>query len=274
MRDTLHQIALANSHLAYRTAGSGPPLLLLHGWGGSSRYWHTTLHALADIRTIYAPDLPGYGQSPPLPNTTTPTHMARLIVAFADALGLETFDINGHSFSASVAVNIAAAWPARVQRLVLTCPSTYRNELERRMVGVIHHITALWMSLRRPWMENKRPLYRTVSRPFFYRVPPHNNDAILRESFADFLRMDQQTALASAVNAVSPSYNETLRRVYAPALVIGARQDRLMPAYGPPLVARLLPHARVVWIERCGHLPMVERPDVYNPLLREFLEIP
>lgn len=265
----MNVIEISGHPIYYRTGGQGPPLLLLHGWGGSSRYWDGTLERLGDLRTIYAPDLPGYGESPPLKGVATPARMADVMLEFANALDLEYFDLNGHSFSSGVSVRIAAAHPARVRSLTLTCPSTYRNEMERRFVGYIHHVTALWMAMRRPWMYGKRVLYRTVARPFFYRVP--TNDQLLSESFGDFLKMDQPTALESAVNAVSPDYNDMLRQVVAPTLVIGARHDTLMPAYGPPLVARLIPNGRVVWVERSGHLPMVERPEVYHRLLREFL---
>jgi pimeloyl-ACP methyl ester carboxylesterase len=218
---------------------------------------------------VYAPDLPGYGESPPLSGVTDPEHMAALMLEFADALGLERFDLNGHSFSAGVTVYMSFQYPERVRRLVMTCPSTYRSERERRMVGYIHRLTGVWMAMRRPWMIDVRTIYRLVSRPFFYRVPIDN--VMLQESFGDFLRMDQETALQSAINAVSPHYNEVLQQVTTPAMVVGARQDRIMPGYGPPLVASILQHGHVQWVERCGHLPMVERPEIYNRLLREFL---
>ncbi len=265
----MHQITLDGVPIAYRQAGSGPPLLLLHGWGGSSRYWQQTLADLSDIRTVYAPDLPGYGESPPREGVSHPEHMAALLMRFADALGLDHLELNGHSFSAGVSVYMTAAYPDRVQRLTLTCPSTYRNERERQLVGYIHRLTGVWMAMRRPWMEPLQLLHRMVAQPFFYRLP--NDNTMLRESFSDFLRMDQHTALESAIHAVNPTYNETLQQVAAPTLVVGARQDSIMPRYGPPLVASMVQNGHLAWIERCGHLPMVERASVYNRLLREFL---
>jgi pimeloyl-ACP methyl ester carboxylesterase len=56
-----------------------------------------------------------------------------------------------------------------------------------------------------------------------------------------------------------------------PTLLIGARQDNVMRTAGTPYIAQLIPDCRLVWMERCGHLPMIERPDLYNRLLREFL---
>ena len=61
--------------------------------------------------------------------------------------------------------------------------------------------------------------------------------------------MNQPIALESAVMAVSPNYNEMLQQVAQPSLVIGARHDNVMPRYGPPLVAKLLPNSTMAWIE-------------------------
>lgn len=256
----------------YREANSGPrpPLLLLHGWGGSSRYWRATLAALGADRRVLAPDLPGFGDSPPLPGPASADRLAELVIAFADAMGFDQFDLNGHSFCASVAVYVTERYPQRVRRLVLTCMSTFRSEFERRVVEQVHNVMALWMALRRPWMAERRFIYRAIASRFFYRPPA--DDTVLRESFADFLKMDRRTALETAANAGDPHINQALQAVRCPTLVIGARQDKIMPPPGTPEVARLAPNSRLVWIEQCGHLPMVEKPEEYHRLVREFLD--
>lgn len=270
--DALTSLSLWDAPVVYRDAGSGPrpPLLLLHGWGGSSRYWLPTIAALAGDRRVVAPDLPGFGDTPPLRGPATADRIAEWVVAFADAVGLERFDLNGHSFCASVAVYVAARSPGRVRRLALTCMSTFRDERERRIVQQVHHVLALWMALRRPWMASARPLYRAVGSRFFYQTPA--DDELLREAVADFLRMDQRTALETAASAGDAAINPALASLTCPTLVLGARQDRIMPPPGTPEVARLVPDSHLVWIERCGHLPMIERPDVYHRALRDFLD--
>ncbi|MFV9503489.1 MAG: alpha/beta fold hydrolase [Oscillochloridaceae bacterium umkhey_bin13] len=247
-----------------------PPLLLLHGWGGSSRYWGPTMADLGRDRRVVAPDLPGFGDSPPLHGTASAVRLADVVLEFANRLGLEVFDLNGHSFCANVAVHVAARNPERVRRLVLSCVSTFRSERERKLVEQVHHVLALWMSLRRPWMANSRMFYRAVGTRFFYRIP--KDDAILQAAFADFLKMDQRTALESAASAGDAIINPTMASLRTPTLVLGARQDRIMPPAGTPEVARLVPDSQLVWIERCGHLPMIERPEVYHQALRAFLD--
>jgi len=255
--------------IVYDRAGAGFPLLLLHGWGGAARHWRATMAGLADAHDLIAPDLPGFGESPPAPGAADAEALAEHVVALADALGLDRFDLNGHSFCAGVAVHLAARHPARVRRLVLTCFSTFRNEAERRLVDGVHNILALWLALRRPWMADSRPIRRAVGSRFFYRPPA--DAGVLRACFEDFLRMDKRTALETAATAGRPTITPALQAVGAPTLLLAARQDRIMPPPGAPAAARLIPDCRLVWIERCGHLPMIERPAEYQRLLRAFL---
>jgi pimeloyl-ACP methyl ester carboxylesterase len=259
---------VAGQPVVYDRAGAGAPLLLLHGWGGAASYWGGTLGALSGAYDIVAPDLPGFGESPPLAGEANAERLAATVIGLADALGLERFDLNGHSFCAGVAVYVAARHPERVRRLVLTCFSTFRNEAERRLVDGVHHVLALWMALRRPWMADSRPLYRAVGSRFFYRPP---DDTVLRACLRDFMRMDRRTAVETAATAGDPAITAALRAVRAPTLLIAARQDQIMPPAGAPAAARLIPDGRLEWIERCGHLPMLERPAVYHRLLRTFL---
>ncbi len=285
---TLH---LSHGAVSYRHAGNGEPVLLLHGWGGSSRYWHTTLHALADSYRLYAPDLPGYGASPPLPDNISSERMAAVVLDYADHLGLSRFHLVAHSFGGSIAAALAATAPARVKQLVLTCYSTFRNESERRMIDQMLRSMGLsialwqpwmsfwhpWMGLWQSWMTNWNPataghvpsIYQTIAWRFFYRMP--SDDALLAASFADFLQMDQRTSLESIISALDPTITHHLRHISAPTLVIGARQDMIMPPAGVPVVAEHIPNSRLEWIDHCGHMPMIEQPDVYEGLLRGFL---
>jgi pimeloyl-ACP methyl ester carboxylesterase len=270
--DTLPTTTVWDAPVAYREAGAGDatPLLLLHGWGGSSRYWLPTLAALGADRRCVAPDVPGFGESPPLRGPATAMRLAEHALAFADALGLQRFDLNGHSFCASVAVYLAARHPERVRRLVLSCMSTFRDERERMVVQQVHRVLGLWMALRRPWMAERRGFYRAVGARFFYRPPA--DDELLRLAVADFLKMDRRTGEETAASAGEAAIIPALQAVACPALVLGARQDQIMPPAGTPEVARHLRDGRLVWIERCGHLPMLERPDEYHRVVRAFLD--
>ena len=263
-------IGLPGAQVRVRWAGSGgPALILLHGWGGSSRYWRHLLAEFAPSRLVIAPDLPGYGDSPPMQDAATPKRLAQVVLDLADRLGLAQFDLNGHSFSAGVAAHVAASAPDRVRRLVLTSFSTFRDERERQVVEQVHRLMEVWMNLRRPWMAERRWMYRVIGRRFFYRLP--TDDQVLRDCVTDFLKMDRRVALESARSAGDKVITATLEAVRAPTLLVAARQDGIMPPVGAPVVARQVPNCTLHWLEGCGHLPMLEQPAEYEQVVKAFL---
>lgn len=264
------ETAVTGLRTSFRRTGQGAPLILLHGWGGSSRLWRYTMRDLADRYMLIAPDLPGFGSSPPLSGRLSLERLADWVIAFADALGIDRFAINGHSLCAAVAVHVAARYPERVSHLILTSFSTFRDERERRVVASIHHLMALWLALRRPWMLDVQPIMHLVGRRFFYRLPADHS--VLRETFADFLAMEQRTALETARGAGSPTISAALAAVRAPSLIVACRHDQIMPPPGAPVAAARIPNCRLVWIEQCGHLPMLERAAEYHAVLTDFLE--
>lgn len=289
--ESMQSVMLSHGTIFYRHAGEGPPLILIHGWGGSSRYWQYTMEHFASVRCVYAPDIPGYGQSPPLGGEASSERLAEIVIEFADTLGIEQVDLVAHSFGGSIAAHLAARWPERVRRLVLTCFSTYRNESERylvnhmlRQMGMSVAMWQPWMALWHPWMglwqswmslwmpplSGKPPsIYRTIAWRFFYDVP--DDETLLRESFSDFLRMNQRTSLDSITSAVSPTITSALQSIAVPTLLIAARQDMIMPPSGVSVVAEHIPNCRLVWIDECGHMPMIEHPETYHELVQRFL---
>jgi pimeloyl-ACP methyl ester carboxylesterase len=288
----MQSLELSDSTIFYHQKGQGSPIILLHGWGGSSRYWYNTLDHLATNHTVYALDLPGYGQSPALDGDISAERFAAILIEFADKLNLATFDLIAHSFGCGIAVHVAAHAPQRIRRLVLTCFSTFSNEFERRMVeqmlsqmGLSLALWQPWMSLWHPWMglwqswltlwqppqmQGSIPtIYQTIAWRFFYRMP--TDDTMLRESFGDFLDMDQRTSFNSIISALNPTINHAMQLITTPTLLIAARQDMIMPQTGVPVVAELIPTCQLEWIDQCGHIPMIEQPDVYHHLVQSFL---
>ncbi|MBK1646412.1 alpha/beta hydrolase [Thiocapsa imhoffii] len=284
---TSGRITLADGPLAYRQTPSGrPPLLLIHGWGGSSRHWLHTAADLADIRTLYACDLPGHGDSPARPTQTDAHDLAALIIAFADRLGLDRFDLDGHSWGAAIAVLVAAHWPERVDRLILTSLGIARNPLEQFMVFQLHQQFAWATALGRPWLQQSRPWFSLMqpmlawlgSQPEFYRALaarmlhqlPENEEP-LRLGVQEFLGTDPLTAWDSMIAASSPAILGALEKLNTPTLLINADADRIMPVAGSRALAKRIPHVRSVELAQCGHLPMLERPQDYQRLVRAFL---
>lgn len=280
------QITLSQGTVAYRHTGQGYPLILLHGWGGSSRYWLGTATEFADVRTIYALDLPGFGDSPPSNTNATIDRLAELVIEFADRLHIDQFDLNGHSLGAAVAAYLAAHWPARVNRLVLsnfsipsTCAEQYLFQQTHYQAKMTLPFWRPWFALSQPWLALWRPwIVEAWSSPplaqmsltrFFYNPP--TNQRLITAGFHDFGRMDLRTSIESSASMGDPKLLQALKKIPVPTLLIAARQDMVTPPAGAEAAVELIPQCELAWIEECGHVPMIEQPEVYNQILREFL---
>ncbi len=276
-----------NIPMLYRQQGSGPPLILIHGWGGSSDYWYQTMRDLADTYTCYAVEIPGYGNAPPMRQPASAERIADIIIAVADALDLPTFAINGHSFGGAVATYVAARAPKRVSRLVLTCFGTYVHETEQRMMTQAFYPTDLMLTISKPWLMMMQPwlhtwqcwweqvgeqgkLYYDIARPFFHQFPP--DEDVLREGFEDFMCMDYRSSLESAISLANPAIRDALCSLAVPTLLVGTRQDRMVLPSQVDGTAKLIPQSRLAWIDACGHIPMIECPKVYHPIIQAFLQ--
>jgi pimeloyl-ACP methyl ester carboxylesterase len=126
----LRHAVVDGRRVAYREAGTGPALLLLHGVGSGSASWAPQLDSLARARRVIAWDAPGYGESDPLPGAAPlASDYAEAARGLTDALGLDRFDLLGHSLGAIMAAALCRRHPARISRLVLSDPAAGYGKL-------------------------------------------------------------------------------------------------------------------------------------------------
>jgi pimeloyl-ACP methyl ester carboxylesterase len=247
-----------------------PPVLLIHGWGGSGRYWGATVERLGGQFRLIVPDLPGVGRSLPVRRGHDIFDQVKAIEALLAHLGIVRAHVVGHSVGGAIAIVLAANRPELVERLVLTSVGLFRNDTERSIFSAVMGVTGVLMLARAPWMADIPFLAQQSARRYFYHIP--DDPELLRAGFIDYLTMDYDTALASARSGVSDAIPAAARRIQAPTLLIAAREDQSMPEANVAYTATVIPGCHVRWIAKCGHLPMVEKPDQYAAILREFLE--
>ncbi len=114
-------VELEQGRIHYRDEGSGPPIVLVHGIAVSSRYMVPVAEELAPFASVHAPDLPGFGRSAKPRRTLTVPELARALLAWLDAAGLERPLLLGNSLGCQVVVDLAAREARRGgQRLALT----------------------------------------------------------------------------------------------------------------------------------------------------------
>jgi 4,5:9,10-diseco-3-hydroxy-5,9,17-trioxoandrosta-1(10),2-diene-4-oate hydrolase len=264
---TSHELVVDGIRLHWREAGSGPVLLLLHGLSATHANWERTLPAFADRWRVIAPDLPGHGRSEKPNAPYTIDFHAGVLRSLGRELGIGEAVVVGNSLGGQIAVELGLSYPAWTRALVLVAPAGGFGppiQALRWAVGAAAHPTLLRVAL--PWV-----LDRCVYDP---SLP---DCAARRSALAEQLAQDDYPSFARAVaRSLAGSLaagRQPLQQLRQPTLLVWGRDDRLIALSGSRRVMRAVPHARLAVLERCGHLPMLERADEFNRLLADFLRV-
>ncbi|WP_165360865.1 alpha/beta fold hydrolase [Candidatus Chloroploca sp. Khr17] len=272
------RIQTSRGSLSYLHAGSGPPLLLIHGWGASARLWAGTLADLGQQRSGYALDLPGFGQSPARPAPPTLKTLAEDVIAFADTVGLTTFELAGHSLGAAVAACVAGRYPERVSRLALVALGVRTFAPELTTLDWSRSPVDLSLGLARPFFEwwepvnrllmQSPPLALTLSALLLHHEPA--DPELWREYLADHAAVDARAYVTALTAVAAPQLREALQHIIAPTLFVAGREDRVVSLAEVTSAHQLIAHSSLTVLDQCGHLPMIERPAQLDQVLRGF----
>jgi pimeloyl-ACP methyl ester carboxylesterase len=255
-------------------AGTGPPILMLHGLGGNKASFLPTVAALAPSFRTIAVDLLGFGDSDkPLGASYGPEFQARGVAQLLDALEIERAHFVGHSMGGRVALELGFAEPERTIGLVLMTPAMAWLR-ERR-----------WAPYLR-WVRPELGLLQIAPRPlvegFMKWAVPGAGTSLGDSAIDEFVRLYTtargRAALYAAARHVyldephgDKGFWTRLRSLAPESLFIWGRHDRLVPVGYAKHVERALPAARHVELE-CGHLPQFERPRELHGAIEEFLK--
>jgi 3-oxoadipate enol-lactonase len=253
----MRRLKIGDRLLRVRDEGEGkkPPLVFVHGAGSSSVVWMDVVKRLHPRRRVVAPDLPGHGQSD---RWHPPDDVS--IAMYRDAVGticatlkIDKVVLVGHSMGGQIALACAAAWPERVAGLVLVglgetipvSPRTYevlRNDFGN--AGAWLTRVAWSPSTPRERVEKWQSLIFTAEQDI---------------AIADF----------RAVERFSP--DGVAEKVRCPTLVLAGSDDLLCQPHQVRALGRRIPGASVRFLERAGHLLMLELPDAFHAELDAFL---
>jgi pimeloyl-ACP methyl ester carboxylesterase len=250
----------------FEGGGEGPPLLLVHGFGGAAWNFTELVPHLAG-RRLLIPDLPGHGASTPLPAAPT-------LAAFADAIaGIldEPAGVLGHSLGGVVALRLAERRPDLVRGLVLAAAagissSTRRAELTIALAGIVQ--PGRIAGRRATRIAASQRLRRLV----FGGYEVSNPDLLTERAVHGFLRGPtlHTDALGAGLALAADDPRRDLDRVRCPVLVLWGGRDRQVPVEDGFEYARRL-RAPFRLIADCGHLLIGERPEVCARACLEFL---
>jgi pimeloyl-ACP methyl ester carboxylesterase len=252
-------------------AGSGPPLVLVHGFGASTYSWRRVMPTLAESFRVIAVDLSGFGYTQRLADRARYTREAQgeLILAVMDALGFESAHLMGHSYGGGISLWLAWKHPERVRSLVLVDSSAPTYSYDRRSrAASFRPLTSLFL---RTWVLRPSIVRKALLRSFYddSLVTPE-----LVQAYWDRVRIEGviDAYYGLTVPVRGPVDQVVLEEIRTPTFIVWGAEDPLISVESGRRAAARMPDATFTVMERTGHVPMEERPEELLQLVLPFLK--
>jgi 2-hydroxy-6-oxonona-2,4-dienedioate hydrolase len=220
-----------------------PPVILVHGLGVSSRYMMPTARKLAPHRTIYAPDLPGFGLSRKPPRALNLTELSDALMRWMELLEVNRAVLLANSIGCQIIVDLALRRPELVEQLVLVSPT-----VDRAARSVFSSFIRLLLDVPR----------ERLSLGFI--------------ALLDYLRAGLGRTALTFGYAIQDEIEERLQGVRQPTLVVCGQHDPVVPQRWAEEVNRHLPTSHLVVIKGAAHAVNHNSPDELSQVVLEFLK--
>jgi pimeloyl-ACP methyl ester carboxylesterase len=272
----MKSISLHGRTIAYREAGEGPVLLLIHGMAGTSDVWSSVTGLLAREHTVIAPDFPGHGDSEPGGGDYSLGGLAAGLRDLLAVLGHDRATLVGHSLGGGVALQFAYQFPEIVERLVLVSSGGLGPEVSpvlraAALPGADLFIAATASIGGRVGSVVGRGLGAVGLRP-------SADVAEVARGYASLADANRRRAFLGTLRAVVGTEGQRVAagdRLYLaeelPLLIVWGSRDPIIPASHAEDAHRSLPGSRLEVFEGVGHLPQFEEPARFVDVLEGFV---
>lgn len=255
-----HHTLRDGASLYYEVHGSGPPLFLVPGLGGDSRFWGANVEPLARHFTLVLHDHRGTGRSTLSRIDYSVSQMADDALQLIDALGFDKFHWCGHSTGGAMGQVLAIEQPQRIDRLVLSATWAKTDVFFRRLfesrsmilkeLGPAAYLKTSALALHMPsWIRD------------------HDADLLAVEALATETISVPEIVLSRIAAIIAHDRRDQLQKVRAPTLAICTRDDTVTPLYFTEELVRLIPNARAYVLPDGGHL----YPNVHGAEFRRVI---
>ena len=230
----------------YEAFGRGKPVVFIHGWLGSWRYWMRTMEALASDYRTYALDLWGFGDSDKSRERYSVTDYTALIYDFMDQLGILKASLVGHSLGAIVALRAATQEPALVSRLAAVSLPVSPHAINSHLQEIASN------SMR--------------TKMFWWRHVTH------KEVQQEVEKAAENVIMVSVQSALEVDTQILVEQLSQPTLIIYGEKDGVINPEPVNALNGRRPSVRPIGMAASRHFPMLEEANKFNRLLRDFLE--
>src|SRR5215211_2614368 len=238
----------------YVEAGSGPNLILLHGLGGSTQVWQFNIGPLAEKFHVFVPDQIGFGKSDkPLVNYRIGTYVD-FLDQFCKQVKIERTTLVGNSMGGWIAAAFTAAFPDRVDKLVLVDAAGYAPPKD--------FDTRIFFNLNPTTREGMKVLVAKI----FYNKAFQTDAAIDMAMAARFAAGDGFTikSITESIIRGEDFLDDTVKTIKRPTLIVWGREDGLTPLADAERFQKDIAGSKLVVIDQCAHVPNLEKPGEFN----------
>lgn len=265
-------IRVNDVNYTYRRWGNGPPLILLHGFTGSSKSWATLADTLTPRMDVIAIDLLGHGhtESPQSPERYTIAHVARDVAAIVDQLGIGRFSLLGYSMGGRLALFLAHRFPEMIKALILESTSPGIADAGERKVRRQQDY-ALAESIECDGVSKfvdrweRLPLFASQS------IIPRQRRAELREQRERNNSLGLANSLRGMGAGKQPSLWSSLATITIPTMVLCGDLDEKYVRIGSQ-IAGSLSNCRLEVMHNAGHNIHFEQPERFSAIVSDFLQ--
>ena len=270
------KIALVNTQrIAYLDVGTGPPVILIHGFGGSMWQWEHQQHALSQHFRVLTLDLPGAGLSDKPAIDYRPDQMLDFCVGFMDAVKIPQATLVGNSMGAGLAIGMALTHPTRVSKLVLIdgLPQHVMEKLTSPSVRLAMETRApSWFISLGNWLFGGL-MTESVLKEIVHD-PTLLTPAVIERSTRNRQRPGMIKPIMAARENLplwESGFATRLGAVIHPTLVIWGEEDRVFPVAVGEELHQTIKGSQFTRIPNAGHIPQWEQPDLVNQSLIAYI---
>lgn len=240
----------------YKIAGHGLPLLILHGWGGSSDSWVKVIEILKKNFFVICPDLPGFGKSQTPKTAWDLKDFAIWLKNFVDFLKIENFFLLGHSFGGRVAIKFSIQYPEMVKSLILCNSAGIKQKLGIKE-KIIFQLALIGNAIFSPKILRR---FKDRVRNLFYKFLRSSDYAkakgIMKETIKKILAEDLLPELS---------------KVKVKTLIIWGEKDRILPLKYAFVFKEKIKNSELKILPKIGHSPHLEDPEKLSEIILQFL---
>lgn len=237
-------ILLDGSIVHYEVLGRGRPVIFLHGWVGSWKYWISSMQVTSTSFRAYALDLWGFGDTAHNELKYSLDEQVKLLDSFLNELGIGKIAIVGHGLGALVGMKFAIRFRQSLDRLMaVNCPLSYEAVNSRLRMNTPQELT--------DWLSNRSPE--------------------ASEALSDAIKADARAVAASMAGLQADNLFGAFREQDVPCLLVYGEKDQAITVPSYESAASTFTHQII--LEGSGHFPMIDETIKFNRLLTDFLAL-